>query len=364
MVLLALVLLCAALAVARQRKMRLAKKGQPAQVEVGFTIALGIVVTGFAAYLTNAEETRDRAYLFKQLANSHTANLDDIFNNVGNRDLESLARFCEGSNRVTAEEFEQFVDYLTIDPVVETWAWVPQVPREDLSALQSSLNEDGADVVYGLTENDESTQPDYFYPLVQVQGKGDHTLDRGFDLGSDASFRQKIHEALDTGSPTASVPFSLKDGYISQPGIIIFRPIYSHGRFKRCLVMGVLQLEDALMFSLDERLLHAELIHIDANQQTRQVAATWEGERTGHNNLVAYRPIHAFGQNFMVLAYPNTVFKERYPINSGLSVFVFGLLLTLAGGLVVSQLMRVLSWKTWFSSEPRLSYKPISVLIS
>ena len=102
MVLLALVLLCAALAVARQRKMRLAKKGQPAQVEVGFTIALGIVVTGFAAYLTNAEETRDRAYLFKQLANSHTANLDDIFNNVGNRDLESLARFCEGSNRVTA----------------------------------------------------------------------------------------------------------------------------------------------------------------------------------------------------------------------------------------------------------------------
>ena len=50
--------------------------------------------------------------------------------NVGKRDLESLGRFYSESNEVTVGEFERFVEYLSIDPYVIAWEWVPEVPAD------------------------------------------------------------------------------------------------------------------------------------------------------------------------------------------------------------------------------------------
>ena len=63
------------------------RQAKPPRLEFGLTIGVGLILTLFAAYLTYGEQQRDRSYLFRQLANSHTKSLADVLNNIGKRDL-------------------------------------------------------------------------------------------------------------------------------------------------------------------------------------------------------------------------------------------------------------------------------------
>ena len=320
---------------------------RPVHLEVALTIAVGLVLTLFAAWLAQNEAARHQAEAFRHLAESRSAALAEAFRNLRDIELEGLARFYEDSDKVTAEEFQNYASYLTRNPSVQAWEWIPAVPaagRERFEQVARTAGMAGFQIWQkdAAGRREPATGREVYYPVFRVTPEHGNRSAVGFDLGSEPIRRAALEVALRTGLTTASDPVTLVQETGRRKAILVYRPVFADAgrRTPQGLVLAVLRLEDVLAAAGPDPTVAEELLLARGDKPFDTLASSWGAGTSPRGKLTLHRPVLAFGKTFIVASHARPSFMRMQPARAGLGVGMAGLLLTAALAAVVSMLLR------------------------
>ena len=311
------------------------------------TVAVGLVLTLFFAWLAQNEANRNQAEAFRHLAESRTAALAEALRDLRDVELEGLALFYKGSENITAQEFRQYSEHLTRNRAVQAWEWIPAVPAADKKRFEQTAQAAGMEdfeIWQRGAEGNRVTAAgrDIHYPVFRVTPEEGNRSAIGFDLGSEPVRRAALQEALRTGFVTATEPVTLVQETGSQKGMLVFRPVFADNqrRQPRGLALAVLRLGDALEAGIPDDVVEKELILARGDKSFETLASSWKTDNPPHAKLSFNRPIFVFGKTLVVAAHAGPKFLNMHPVRAGMGAALTGLLLSAALALVVSVLLR------------------------
>ncbi|NLX12159.1 MAG: PAS domain S-box protein [Phycisphaerales bacterium] len=317
-------------------------------LEPALTIAIGLVLTIFATWFAHETESRNRSQSFRNLADSRTAAVEDTFRDLRYVELEGLAKFYEGSAEVTEREYRHYTEYLSQNPLIQAWGWIPVVPASEKDRFEQTARAAGMDD-FGIWQRNAtgSRMPaagrEVYYPVFQVAPLTSNQQDIGFDLGSEPVNREAIAEAIRTGMTSATYPAVLIKENLNQHGMLIFRPVFDklQPQNPQGLALAVLRLSDVLTTAYYDPLIALELLIAYSDGTPESLIVSWSSADTPPpSQLKASRPIMAFGKTLIVTAYAGPDFLRLHPTRAGPLATLIGLLLTAAVTIVVSVLLR------------------------
>jgi len=305
--------------------------------------ACGLAVTVFVAWSAHQGEGRARGKAFVQLASVPTATFGKTLRTLRDVELEGLAHFYEGSGDDSGASFDRYTSYLTNNPVVSAWEWIPAVAARDKVRFEESVRAAGLPD-FEIWQRDAqgrrvpaSGRPVY-YPVLRVAPLAGNAPALGYDLGSEAVRRAALEEAAKTGMTTASDPVVLVQELGNQKGILIFRPVFAAtdpGRV-RGFALAVVRMEALMTGSvLPNNTAAIELSMLRGDAPPARLATSWSAEDTGTTGASLSRPVFAFNKVFQVTARARSEFLQLVPRYSGVRALLVGLALTAAlSGLV------------------------------
>ena len=313
-------------------------------IESGMAVAIGLVLTLFAAWLAESQYEQSNAESFRHVAESRSAALAERFYDIQNIELEGLALFYEGSKNVTGREFQNYTKYLTRNKFVQAWEWVPAVKASDKKRFELATGING----FKVWQMDASGQPEpatgrsMYYPELQVAPLESNAKFIGFDVGSESVRRAALEEALRTHLTTASDPVTLVQESGTQKGILIFRPVFfdTERSSLRGYVIAVISLGDFLESVGSDAPVVEELFLADNEQPLKLLASSLPEEHALKGGLTAYRPILAFGKTFIITTHAKPRFFKMQSVRAGVVVGLIGLFLTSAVAVVLAVLLR------------------------
>jgi signal transduction histidine kinase/CheY-like chemotaxis protein len=332
---LALVLLVLAGAALLARKGRAGAGAAPAwarHLEPGLVLAAGLILTGFFAWVSHDLQRRSRQEAFLQLAASQTEPLAHKLYDIRDLELESLGHFYVDNPAPSPGRFRQFTAYLTENPSVSAWEWIPSVPAAAKAGFEAQARRDGQDG-YLIWQRDAqggrapASGREVYYPVSRVSPLRGNERAPGFDLGSEPVRRAALLQAARTGLVTATDPITLVQETSRQKGMLIYRPVLGPAGL-RGFVLAVLRMGTLVRsgFTGNAALLELSLLRPDGRAE--RLAAAWEPGPAPASGLASTRPIFAFGQVFGLTAHAGPEFLVRHPIRAWWLVLLLGFLLT------------------------------------
>ncbi|WP_320008992.1 response regulator [Maridesulfovibrio sp.] len=313
-------------------------------IEVGMTLSIGLILTLFAVWLAEIQYNQNRRYSFRHLAESRSAALAEKFCDIQNIELEGLARFYEGSNSVTGYEFQNYTKYLTRNPFVQAWQWVPAVKAADKKIFELSAGIES----FKIWQMDSSGQPEpaegrsVYYPGLRFAPIEGNNKSIGFDMGSEKVRRVALEEALRTRLTTASDPVTLVQKSGTQKGILVFRAVFNdlerlslHG-----FVVAVIRLNDFLASVGSDSPVAEELFLVESEKPFEKIASAWPDGQALKWGLTANRPVLAFGKTFIITTHAKPQFFQMQSVRAGLVTGLIGLFITSAVAFVLAVLLR------------------------
>ena len=312
-------------------------------LEPALAAAVGLILTLFGAWMAHERETYDRNEAFLQLAAGRTLAIAEKLHDLCNIELEGLAHFYEGSAEITHKEFRQFSAYLTRNPAVHAWEWIPAVPAVDRSNFEEDARAAGLRG-FEIWQKDAqgkrapAADRDVYYPVFQVAPLMGNERALGYDLGSDPLRHAAIEEAIRTGLTIGTDPITLVQETGNQKGILICRPVFTQGepRLLRGFALAVLRMETLLRIAARDNSAILELSLLRKDSAPEQIAISWDTESSPTTGLSAGRPVCAFGKVFAVTAHAGPQFMHLHPIAAVWRATLTGLLLTAALAMVFS----------------------------
>lgn len=280
---------------------------------------------------------------------ARTATIARTLRNVEEKELEGLARFFEGSQDVAKDEYQRYAGYLTKNPAVRAWEWVPAVNAADRERFQAEARGGGRSGFEIWQKNAEgrrmpATGRDLYYPVSQVVPLVGNEVALGYDLGSEPRRRAALDEAVRTRLTTATEPISL----VQKPGrekeMLIYRPVFDreHPSRLRGFALAVLNVAGVLKSVGVNRWCQDELWLLHEKGSPELLAASSAGNEapsTPHS-MTLMRPVLAFGKTFAVTVHAGDGFLGLHPARAGWSVVLAGLVLTAAIAAVIGMTLR------------------------
>ncbi|MHB8903143.1 MAG: CHASE domain-containing protein, partial [Thermoguttaceae bacterium] len=216
----------------RSRRVRSGAGAHRHHAEPVLVAAVGLVLTLGAAWAVCQAEGRSRHRSFLHLAAKETSSVAETLRDLCDIELEGLARFFEDSEQVTSLEFQEYTEYLTRNPAVHAWEWIPAVAEGEKARFEESLRREGID---GFTiwqkDGQGNSIPargrDFYYPVTFLAPSSGSQCAPGFDLGSETVRRTAIEDAASSGLVTASKPTRLVLERGNQKGMLVCRPVFS-----------------------------------------------------------------------------------------------------------------------------------------
>ena len=313
------------------------------QLEPGLTVAVGLVLTLFTAWMLHEREAHARKLAFAQLAASRTAVIAETLHVLRDTELEGLAHFYENSVTVTSKEFEKFTGYLTKNPAIQAWEWIPAVSAADKSSFEAAAHAAGLKG-FEIWQKDAQgkrvpvSERAVYYPVFQVVPMAGNDRALGYDLGSELLRRSALEAAMRTGLPTATDPITLVQDAGNQKGMLIYQPIFEGGNPKRLhgFVLAVLRIVPLLKSVTQDHSVVLGISLLRENTAPESLATAWNADRPPNTELSAMRPVLAFGKVFSVIAYAGPEFMRLYPVRAGGLTIVTGMALTTALAMLIS----------------------------
>jgi PAS domain S-box-containing protein len=313
------------------------------------TVAAGLVLTAFVVWLIHGETRWMQHQSFYHLAASRTAMLNVAFGDLSGQELEGLARFYEGSDYVTEEEFQQYTEYLTRDQAVSAWEWAPAVPASEKEVFEQAARAEGLDG-FEVWQRDTTgnrvpaTGRAVYYPILRAIPYESASMAVGFDLGSEQRCRTALEEAFRKGLTTASDPMTLALEPGTETGIFVCRPVFFSSQRDDPrglgLVLAVMRFNDILAMMRPDDVLSLDLSLVSSGRSLERLVSSRPTEGVKATALTVNRPVMAFGRVFVATACAGPEFVTTGPAASALTVGLVMLLLTAAVALVVSLMQR------------------------
>jgi PAS domain S-box-containing protein len=309
-------------------------------VEPVMAAVIGLLLTLIAMVQLHEKEVRDRTDVFARLANSRIEVLENSFRNIRDTELESLARFYEGSEHISSQEFSHYTKFLTANSSVQAWEWVPAVSREDRLLFEEAGRAAGIRDFEIWVKNGEgirkpAAENEDYYPVFMAAPLNGNETALGFDLGSEPKMRSALEEAANTGLSTTSDPVILDQGSEDKKGILIFRPVFEDGDTSqlRGFALAVLQMDTWVRQAAWDNSAYLEFSLLRKNTPPELLALSHDIPLSTTPGLSVTQPVIAFGKTFAITVYADQDFISIYPFKAGKLSVLFGFLLT--AGIVV-----------------------------
>ena len=322
--------------------------GQIRNLGLALVAAVGIAMTLFAAWMCHDRETHARDEAFRRLAMSRTAAIAETMCKLRDTELAGLALFCETNPTATAEEFKRYTSYLTKNPAIQAWEWIPAVAMADKPRFEGEARAAGWKG-FEIWQKDAqgkrvpAAERDFYYPVFQVAPLAGNERAVGYDAGSEPRRRAALEEAARTGLTTGTDPITLVQETGDQKGMLIFRPVFSAGDSRRLLgfAVAVLRMGTLLGGDIAPSLpMQLSLLRKDGAPELLSSTGDSGGDLSARHSVK--RCVFAFGKVFAA-----TAFSEREPMvlghhpgQAGLVALLVGLILTSALAILVGVLLR------------------------
>jgi len=345
---LALVLLVGSVLLERRSLSDARPPRQLRHLGLALVAAVGIALTLFAAWMCHDRETHDRDEAFRRLAMSRTAAIAETMSKLRDTELEGLALFCGTNPTATAEEFKRYTAYLTKNPAIQAWEWIPAVAVADKPRFEGEARAAGWKG-FEIWQKDAqgkrvpAAERDFYYPVFQVAPLAGNERAVGYDAGSEPRRRAALEEAARTGLTTGTDPITLVQETGGQMGMLIFRPVFSAGDSRRLLgfAVAVLRMGTLLGGDIAPSLpMQLSLLRKDGASELLSSTGDSGGDLSARHSVK--RCVFAFGKVFAA-----TAFSEREPMvlghhpgQAGLVALLVGLILTSALAILVGVLLR------------------------
>ena len=329
-------------------------------LETAAVAATGLTLTLTSVWLAHLVEIRHQQEAFTSLAHIKTGRILDAFLTLRNSEIEGLARFIEGSERVTADEFRGYARHLIRVPEVLAWAWVPIVGDGEKDAFEQAVREAGwQGEDYRIWETDAAGTPvpatarEVHYPIYYIcttESLVPYGINPGRDLGAIDSIRTTLESASQSGliSATDILP-SLPGSSRQRTQILIFRPIHQTGERKafRGFVMAAVDPEIFLKAFLGEnleenRFASLDLLQLRSDAPPERIAAIaapgipLDPPVPLAGPWTFTRPVLAFGRSYAVAIRPTAEFMAHHTFYLAWITLLAGLSITFASALVIA----------------------------
>ena len=331
-------------------------------VEIAMVGLLGGALTAVIAVWTQEGERIERRLSFDRFAQARSAQVADMLKDIRGQ-VESLGRFFAGSELVESHEFAAFAGPMIHQSAVQYLAWAPRVTEahrkaHEAQAAALSLRPDWSIWEIGPDgEKTRATGRSDYYPLLYLTPDGSDAV--GFDLASQSAGRSAIEQAMTEAMIAASEPLDLPLPALSNdhgemvvlaPLIALSAPDGREDPTSPSLVGVLAGMFDpqALIESAfhdqdgDEALIALGLVDLMASNgmayrgmwpppdatAPSPLPADWQDWR--HRPMRAIHPILIFGRSYAIITLPTPHFYGAYPVRSGWTAAVAGLLVTAA----------------------------------
>jgi PAS domain S-box-containing protein len=304
-------------------------------LETGLVIAAGLILTLFAGWMVREREVRNQTEAFERLAASRTKLIASTLISIRDKELESLAYFYEGSEDVSADEFLDFTAFLTKNPAVSAWKWIPVMTAAEKDRHQLLTGNSGSAFEIWQKDGDGKrvavTQREMYYPVSQVAPLAGNEGVRGYDLGSAPFSSLALTEASQSGLATATDPISLVHEKENRKGIVVYRPVFANDGSMRLrgYVAAELRMSNFLGHVGQDDSVFLELSFLRKGNTPESLAISRDLSSPPPNTgLSMTRPVAAFGKAFALTAYAGPEFMKMYPIRASWLTLLAGLTLT------------------------------------
>ncbi len=330
----------------KSRAAKLLPRGLP-RLEPALAAAVGLVLTLFATLMIRERETHQLNEAFGQMAAGRSETVAERMSDLRATGIESLACFFQHNAMVSSEEFQKFSAFLTRNPLIQAWEWIPAVPMAEKSRFEAEARAAGWQGFEIWQQDTPGTRTPaagraVCYPVFFVAPLTGNERALGYDLGSEPRRRAALETAARTGLATATEPITLVQDAGSQKGMLICRPVFDDKESKRLRGFAVaeLRLENLLRSEAPDNAVRLELSLLRNGAAAEPLATTWKSASPPASGLSTLRPILAFGKVFGLRAHAGPEFGRMHPIREGWLAALTGLLLTAALATLISVLRR------------------------
>ena len=314
------------------------------QLEVILCAVTGLLITLSAAWMAHQIELRNRYVSFSYLANMEIDHIMELFHDSRDVALEGLAHFFEGNQQITPQEFHDYAGYLTKNPAIQAWEWVPAVSEENRPNFEQEARSGFPE--FGIWQRDEtgnripSLGRPIYYPVYYVEPLPGNERALGYDLGSEPIRYAAIEEAMRTGMTTGTNPITLVQETVNQKGMLLYRPIFERDASKRLrgFALAVLRFEKMLksVAKANSRMgnlsaMTLELLQLHTGEPAELLASVSDpgyAAMKDNSSIFIARPIFAFGKTYVVVAKPSPLFQTMNPMRYGWLIAITGLFIT------------------------------------
>ena len=340
-------------------------------LEPALAVAGGLALSLFVGRLVQERDIRDRNEAFTQLAASQSTEIAETLRDIRNTGLESLAHLYEQSANVTANEFGLFTPYLTKNPTVRVWAWIPVVLAVDKTRFEAAAHADGLKG-YEIWQKDAqgkripATERAVYYPVFHLAPLAGNERALGYDNESEPLRRAALETAMHSGLPTATDPVTLVQETGNQKEMVVFRPVFDHDDPKRLrgFAVIVLRMGSVLRSAAPNNSVFIELALCRKDGTSERLATSWQTDRPPLTAISLTRPVLAFEKVFFVTVHAGPEFMRLHPVRDGWLAGLTGLVVTTAVAILIGvlhrrreQLERLVVERTSELAESEQSYR-------
>ncbi|NET36409.1 MAG: response regulator [Cyanothece sp. SIO1E1] len=274
---------------------------------------------------------------------------------------ESIVAFYKASNLVERQEFKEFVtSYLSEHLGIQALEWIPRVSASQRAAYEQAARQEGFPN-FQITERNAQGQliraqprAEYF-PVYFVEPYIGNEAALGFDLASNSTRLEALQLSRDQGRAIATAPITLvQKRHQEKKGFLVFWPVYQNNKLTdsvasrrqnlKGFALSVFLVGDIVESALE----HLQPIDIDiyildqsapkANQFLYGYSSLSPQEimYLGDEDLTTLRQdspytvsLDVAGQQWLILAKPNSQFLARHITWHPWGVLSGGLLITI-----------------------------------
>jgi len=265
------------------------------------------------------------------LAESRTTTIAEALNDLGDIELEGMARFFGGSEHVTPEEFVQYVGYLARNPILRAWGWAPAVSKAEAERFTAEARAAGH-AKFTIWQQGRDGKRNaaavraWRYPLqYTVCGACEQAM-RGYDLGSEPRYRAVLEEAAETGLTAAVEAITPLAESGNMREVLAVRPVFRGGNRAHLqgYVLAILRVQTLLEAGGRDDVTCMELSVLDLAGRSEPLGTTG---RTAGQTAKAFsltRPVFVFGNVFAVTAYADEGFYRVNPARAAWMTLLTG----------------------------------------